>query len=270
MICKGVVFRVYFFSAKGPEILMKQSGVLIRRPGSLQKVFLILPIASFCVSALFCSSVSAAEQSSGGDIVLPAEVTRASYRSEAGTDVRLYRSEESARWVMTLQEQGSQPITFTLEGQPSSLKPASLDFAVSFDGQPMNVTADGSRLYARVTREGKTLECLRDAKGARTAVDGECSSGANTAPEEMESAMMLNEVAGRWEVMKQMVVSVDTNGLAIGNGSDAASKTHPFTRTGILSEQETKLMEDKLAAHTELADGSSAFLDREQKPEGEK
>ena len=248
---------------------MKQSGVLKHKPESLQKVFIILSIAASCVFALFSSSVYAAEEPSGGDVVLPAEVTRASYRSEAGTDIRLYRSDESSRWVMTLQERDAQPLTFTLDGQPSSLKPASLDFTVSFDGQPMNVTADGSRLYARVTREGKTLECLRDAKGARTAVDGERSSGTGTAPEEMESAMMLNEVAGRWEVMKQMVVSVDTNGLAIGNGSDAASKTHSFARTGILSEQETKLMEEKLAAHAELADGSSAFLAREQKPEGE-
>lgn len=248
---------------------MKQSGVLKHKPESLQKVFIILSIAVPCVFALFDSSVYAAEESSGGDVVLPAEVTRASYRSEAGTDIRLYRSDESSRWVMTLQERDAQPLTFTLDGQPSSLKPASLDFTVSFDGQPMNVTADGSRLYARVTREGKTLECLRDAKGARTAVDGERSSGASTVPEEMESAMMLNEVAGRWEVMKQMVVSVDTNGLAIGNGPDGASKTHSFARTGILSEQETKLMEEKLAAHAEMADESSSFLAREQKPEGE-
>ena len=81
---------------------------------------------------------------------------------------------------------------------------------------------------------------------------------------------MLNEVAGRWEVMKQMVVSVDTNRLAIGSGAESMDRARSFTRTGILSKQELKLMKDKLAVHAKMADESSAFLDREQKLEGEK
>ena len=246
---------------------MKQSGVLKHKPESLQKVFIILSIAVPCVFALFDSSVYAAEESSGGDVVLPAEVTRASYRSEAGTDIRLYRSDESSRWVMTLQERDAQPLTFTLDGQPSSLTPASLDFTVNCGGRPMQVTADGSRLYARMTREGKTFECLRDTKGARTALNGERSSSGEAASEETESAMMLDEVAGRWEIMKQMVVSVDVHGLVIGDGKDGAAKPRSFSRTGVLSEDEAKQMEEKLATHVEMADGSSAFLDRERELE---
>lgn len=222
------------------------------------------------VFALFNSFVCAAEETSGGDVVLPVEASRAKYLGETGTEVGLYRSDESSQWVMTLREPGGQPLTLLLEGQPSLMKPSSLDFSVDFDGEPMQVTATGNRLYARVTKEGRTLECLRDAKGSRTAMNGERSKSRGATPEEMESTMMLNEVAGRWEVMKQMAVSVGTNGLAIGRGTEPVSRSRLFTRTGVLSRQETKLMEDKLAVHAKMADESSAFLDREQKSEGDK
>ena len=203
----------------------------------------------------------------GSDIVLPAEVTRANYRGEAGAEVSLYRPEESARWVMTVTEPEGRPVTILLEGQPSALKPASLDYTTDFDGQPMGMTADQDRLYVRGTYEGRTLECVRDAKGARTMLDGARSKDEIATPGELESMMMLDEVAGRWEIMKQTVVSVDTNGLSMRGSVDAEARPRQFTRTGILSEEESKLMEEKLAAHEAIEDESKIFLTREQKLE---
>lgn len=228
--------------------------------------FLPCLFAAFCFSAMVSGSASAAE-TVGGDVVLPVEVTRASYRGEAGTEVSLYRAEKSARWVMTVTEPETQPVTILLEGQPSSLKPASLGCTVDFDGQPMGMMVDGAHLYARGMYEGRTLECRRDAKGARTTLDGERPADGAETPGEMESTMMLDEVAGRWEAVKQTVVSVDTNGLAMQNGADAAARTRRFARTGILSEEESKRMEEKLAAHERMENESTSFLRREQKLE---
>jgi hypothetical protein len=229
-------------------------------------LFLPSLFAAFCLSAMLSTSARAAE-AVAGDIVLPAEVSRANFRGETGTEVGLYRSAESAQWVMTVTESEGRPVTILLEGQPSALKPTSLDYTTDFDGQPMGMMADRSQLYVRGTYEGRTLECVRDAKGARTTLDGKRSAEGVATPGEMESVMMLDEVAGRWEIMRQTVVSVDTNGLAMWGSADPASRPRHFTRTGILSEDESKRMEERLAAHETIQDESKTFLTREQKLE---
>jgi hypothetical protein len=188
------------------------------------------------------------------------------YRGQAGTVLSLCHIEKSPQWIMTVTEPESKPLTMVLSGQESSLKPSGLNCTIDFGGQPMEIVASGQRLYARGTSDGKTIECLRDAGGSRTVLDGESSRGREASAGEIESSMALDEVAGRWNVMKQIEVSVGDDGLTLRNSLDARLP-RKFTREKDLSNDETESMKQKLAAHARILDESESFVAREKKSE---
>lgn len=188
------------------------------------------------------------------------------YRGQAGTMLSLCRVEKSPQWIMTVTEPESKPLTIVLSGQESSLKPSELNCTMDFDGQPMEIVARGQRLYARGVSDGKTIECLRDAQGSRTVFDGDPTRGLEPSAGEMESSMTLDEVARRWDVMKQIEISVSDDGLTLHNNSDAHS-ARKFFREKVLSNEEMESMKQKLAAHARILDESEAFVAREKKSE---
>jgi hypothetical protein len=100
------------------------------------------------------------------------------YRNDAGAEARLYRPADSAQWVMTYTKPDDTPMTLYLDGQPSALTPVGLDAAVTFNGSPMTLTAEGGRVYAKGMSGTKSIECLTgDKLGTRAALDGKPSAG---------------------------------------------------------------------------------------------
>ena len=190
------------------------------------------------------------------------------YRGESGAILNLSRVGKSPEWIMTVDEPGSSPLTVVLYGKESLLKPSGMNGSINFDGKPMDIVVSDDRVYAQGMSEGKTIECLRDSKGTRTALDGDRSKNGETSPCEMESSMMLDEVAGRWESVKQIEIGVNKGGLTLRSSANARS-VRKFVRERNFSDDEAELMKQKLAAHTRILSESDTFVAREKKS-GEK
>lgn len=189
------------------------------------------------------------------------------YVSESGTEIVICRPGDAANWVMSIAEPDAQPFTIVLDGDASSLRPSGLEATVQVGGSPVSVVADGSRLFARGAVDGKNLECLREGGKGRMAVGGSFSSKGPPSPGEMEMSLTLDDLAGRWDAIRQTRYNLGREGLQVSDASDPKAAPRRFTRKNALSENDTKTMEQKLITHAAGLDESKSFAARAKESE---
>ncbi len=188
------------------------------------------------------------------------------YRSDSGAEARLYQPADSAQWVMTYTKPDETPMTIYMDGQPSALTPVGLDAAVTFNGSPMTLTAEGGRVYAKGMSGGKSIECLTgDELGTRAALDGKPTAGGST-PDEMEASMMIQDYAAKWELMKAARVEVAGGNLTIHSAGGESTATTLNRQSG-LSESDMDTLGRITTSRANGLAGAKAFSARERKLE---
>lgn len=189
------------------------------------------------------------------------------YAGGEGTEIVVCPPGESANWALAVAEPGAQPFTIVLDGDPSSLRPAGLDATIHVGGSPVSVVADGSKLFARGSVDGKDLECLREGGKARMAVGGSFSSKEPASPGQLEMSMTLDDLSARWESIRQARYRLDRSGLQVTDASDPSAPPQSFSRRKALSEDDAKTMEQKLTTRAERLADSKSFAARAEKSE---
>lgn len=232
----------------------------------------VAPALAGVLSLLLFPASPAAQGEEGAGGISPggpaAAGVSATYAGDDGTEVSLYRDAGEDAWVLTYARPREDSMTLFLDGQPSDLAPVGMAATVRFNGRNVAISAGRDGVYGVAgTGEGQ-LECLVGyGGGTRTYAEGSSAAGGEPSPEEMEAAMMMQDVARNWEIMKGSRVVVDGNTLRIRNAGEAEDIYKELDRRASLSKRDVEMMKQQMAARAAALASARAFVERELKLE---
>ena len=183
-----------------------------------------------------------------------------------GTEFVVVAPEEVGGWLAIVREPGARPVTLELGGGPDSLRPKAMHYTAEVDGQPVEIFAEGGKIFALGEVGGARMEFLKDREGTRVLVDDR--PGADDSPV-VEGRMMLDDIAARWRVIQQTRFSLNTNGLAVSYGSREGSKSF-CARTADLSEPDRRRLAARRGRLARMRKSTEYFIEKWRKMKEQK